>query len=81
MNNAINKEQNTFNKTTNEKQNKIITSFQAQVKEKLNKGRIGFENGYQMLDGKQEIRSLGWSNISQICISCTRHNPKLLSRN
>lgn len=68
VNNAINKEHNTFDKTTNEKQNKIITSFQAQVKEKLNEGGIGFENGYQMLDGKQEIRSLGWSIASELTI-------------
>ncbi len=66
LSNDIKKEQNTFKKTTNEKQNKIITSFQAQVKEKLNEGRIGFENGYQMLDQKQEIRSLGWSIASEL---------------
>lgn len=66
LNNGTKKEQNTFDKTTNEKQNKIITSFQAQVKEKLNEGRIGFENGYHMLDGKQEIRSLGWSLASEL---------------
>lgn len=66
LNNVRKKEQKTFDKKTNEKQSKIITSFQAQVKEKLNEGCIGFENGYQMLDGKQEIRILGWSLASEL---------------